>query len=130
MNLTRAIRALPPAVAGGLGFWLGLGTVSPDPGGSARIGVLAPWWALAVLVVTPIAIAAVSDRRRRRVQVWWLGAVGVLPWLPIPHVSALLLPQGPLMWAVLAAALAVTLWPSVTSAMSSRPARPAPDARR
>jgi hypothetical protein len=111
VSRTRAFRAVVPAAAGGVGFWLGLGTVSPHAAGTARIGVLAPWWALVVLILAPVIAAGLSERRARRVEVWWTGVAGVLPWLPIPPVSALLLWQGPLMWTLLAAALVVMLCP-------------------
>jgi hypothetical protein len=99
--------------------------VSPDAAGAARVGVLAPWWALVVLILTPIVAAAGSDRGARRARVWWTGAVGIVPWLPIPHAPALLLPQGPLIWAVLVATLAVTMWPWVRSGTDCRRAGPA-----
>jgi hypothetical protein len=79
----------------GIAIWLSFGSLAVMDGASGRrIGLLAPFWLLALSATTAVALFCGVARVRRAHPLMWSLLI-VLPWLPIPVPDAFLLWTGP-----------------------------------
>lgn len=102
--------ALAAAVAGAVGAWCASGAiVSTGAGAVSRLGVLAPWWLLALLLAAGLLVVTGLRLSARDAAPLWLPIVSLLPWLPLPLPSAALLWVGPLGQSLAAAAALTTV---------------------
>jgi len=99
--------ALAGAAAWATGAWLASGAVAA-PAQGERLGVLAPWWLLAVLAVVAAVAVIVSRPVSRQTTPLFLPLVSIVPWLPIAVTPAWLLTVGPPGQALAVCALVVT----------------------
>jgi hypothetical protein len=134
----RILSAVAIGFVAGSALWVTPGAMAAADA-SRRVGLLPPWWALAVstLVLAGAcgAVAAACLATGRRVHLSPLLAAGVLlvPWLPFRVPAAFLIWTGPtalLVWAGVLAALLAANWPALQARAAGLPAwfgaRPAP----
>lgn len=112
---------LPPvalAALGAVAAWLSLGVIaSVEPFTGARVGMWAPWWAVALLLTS--AVGLVLWKRVPAARLWplALSVLACLPWLPGPIPPAFLIWNGPvlqLLWTLIALGLAAPLLKRLT----------------
>src|SRR6185369_2854831 len=79
-----------------VGLWVSCGTlaVAAMAAGAPRIGVLPSFWWLVATAAGAVAFALVVRPAPRRVAMLWLSALLLLPWLPRPAASAMLVFTG------------------------------------
>ena len=110
-GVPRFRKTLLPGVVAGVGLWLSFGAVSPvDANGVNRVGALPSLWLLLTCLIVVPALAFVLNRGRARVL--YFGGIALLPWVPVP-IAALLVWQGPILWALWIGILLVVAWPGL-----------------
>jgi hypothetical protein len=88
--------ALAAASAWAAGAWCASGAItSTAADATSRLGALAPWWLLALLLVAALALALALRLTARDAAPLWVPLVCLLPWLPLPLPAAALLWVGP-----------------------------------
>ena len=95
-----------------VGLWASCGAlaVAGTEPGVFRIGVLPSFWWLGALLLAGAAIAILVRPAPRQTAALWLSALVILPWLPIPIPTALLVFAGGLrIWIWVAIAVALVL---------------------
>lgn len=119
----RTVARAAAALSGAAGVWLALGAVAVAPGATTatRIGVLPPWWTLALAVAAFVVLVFGVRLSAARAAPLFGGWICALPWIP-GHVPAVLITwQG---------ALAGLVWTGIAVAMLASNASRVPAAWR
>jgi hypothetical protein len=92
------MKATLPYACAGLAAWCSLGTIGFVAAGGdvTRVGLMAPWWWLPLLIALFLAVARVAHLSAGQASPLFASAVLLLPWLPVPLPPAAFLWTGPL----------------------------------
>jgi hypothetical protein len=111
------------ATGAGIAVWLSFGSLAVvDAAGGRRIGLLAPYWLLALSTAAAVALlCGVAVIRRAARPIGWSLLI-LLPWLPFPVPDVFLIWTGPLVWLTWAA-IAVCALPALLRQIDRRRVR-------
>lgn len=113
-RMSERITAVALACLAAVAAWLTAGALAvTDAATSMRVGLLPPWWTLAVLLVTFVGAVLLARVSVSRLAPLALTGVILLPWLPGPVPPAFLLWHGPLavlVWGLVLLGLLAPVW--------------------
>ncbi len=123
------LATLIPCLFAGVAATCSLGELTvTSVGRPSRLGVLPPPWVFGLALASAATVAVLLRRSRASVAPLLLGAVTLVPWLPMPVPAVVLALAGPLRWSLWAAAAILLVaaapplpgWTSTTWLASAR----------